>query len=361
MTLTSPVHEADHPLPRPHPYTASYAEILKLVKAHGLLTRRRGFYISFALVLLAALVATLSASVWLQASWWQLVVAVVFGIVMTQFAFLGHELAHRQVFDSGKLNDHVGNVIAHFIVGISYSWWTNKHTRHHNYPNQVTKDPDIVSNVLVFHADQERTGGGFQRLISQAQGWFFFPLLTLEGINLQVQGIKRAFTDARADNRTTEVVLLMVRHLALIVFSVLVMGPWIALAFMGVYLAVFGVYMGASFAPNHKGMPVIPADQKVDFLQRQVLTSRNIRGNRFMDFFMGGLNYQVEHHLFPNMPRPSLAKAAKLVRDYCRDHNITYTETGLFRSYLIVVDYLNRVGLTARDPFDCPAATAGGR
>ncbi|HEY9425230.1 MAG TPA: acyl-CoA desaturase, partial [Microterricola sp.] len=127
-----------------------------------------------------------------------------------------------------------------------------------------------------------------------------------------------------------------------------------AFAFLGVQLAVFGVYMGASFAPNHKGMPILPHDSKVDFLRRQVLTSRNIRGGWGMLTFMGGLNYQIEHHLFPNMPRPHLRKAQELVKEYCQAHSINYTETGLFQSYGIVVDYLNKVGLSARDPFDCP-------
>jgi fatty acid desaturase len=127
-----------------------------------------------------------------------------------------------------------------------------------------------------------------------------------------------------------------------------------AFAFLGVQLAVFGVYMGASFAPNHKGMPILPHDSKVDFLRRQVLTSRNIRGGWGMLTFMGGLNYQIEHHLFPNMPRPHLRKAQELVKEYCEAPSINYTETGLFQSYGIVVDYLNRVGLSARDPFDCP-------
>jgi fatty acid desaturase len=80
-----------------------------------------------------------------------------------------------------------------------------------------------------------------------------------------------------------------------------------------------------------------------------------------MDVFMGGLNYQVEHHLFPNMPRPSLAKAAAMVKDYCKEHSISYTETTLWRSYGTVVAYLNRVGLQARDPFDCPAPQMIGR
>jgi fatty acid desaturase len=361
MTLTQPQAAPSSDLPRPHPYTSSYAEILRTVKAHGLLQRRRGFYISFGVILFAALAALFTVSVWLGASWWQLAIAGVFGIIMTQFAFLGHELAHRQVFESGKLNDRLGSFIAHFLVGISYSWWTNKHTRHHTYPNQVGKDPDIESSVVVFYPEQHMGGGKFQQFVSKRQGWLFFPLLTLEGLNLQIQGIKRALLDAKAENRKTEPLLLAARHAVLFTFAFLVMSWPVALGFIAVYLAVFGVYMGGSFAPNHKGMPIIPADQKVDFLQRQVLTSRNIRGNRFMDILMGGLNYQVEHHLFPNMPRPSLAKAAKIVREYCATHKIPYTETSLLASYGIVVSYLNRVGLSARDPFDCPMAQSAGR
>ncbi|WP_171898839.1 fatty acid desaturase, partial [Curtobacterium sp. UCD-KPL2560] len=127
-----------------------------------------------------------------------------------------------------------------------------------------------------------------------------------------------------------------------------------ACAFLGVQLAVFGVMMGASFAPNHKGMPTIAHDAKVDFFSRQVRTSRNIRGGWWVSFLMGGLNYQVEHHLFPSMPRPALKQARLLVRDHCDTLDVPYTETTLLRSYGIVVRYLNRVGLAARDPFACP-------
>ncbi len=69
---------------------------------------------------------------------------------------------------------------------------------------------------------------------------------------------------------------------------------------------------------------------------------------------MGGLNYQIEHHLFPNMPRPNLSKVQPMVRAHCARHGVPYTETSLWRSYAIVVRYLNEVGLAARDPFECP-------
>jgi fatty acid desaturase len=127
-----------------------------------------------------------------------------------------------------------------------------------------------------------------------------------------------------------------------------------AFAFLGVQLAVFGVYMGASFAPNHKGMPIIDKDAKLDFFTKQVRTSRNISGGWWATWLMGGLNYQIEHHLFPSMPRPHLARARSIVREHCDAVGVPYTETTLLRSYGIVIEYLNRVGLAARDPFDCP-------
>ena len=64
-----------------------------------------------------------------------------------------------------------------------------------------------------------------------------------------------------------------------------------------------------------------------------MLTSRNVRGSRFVDFLLGGLNYQIEHHLFPNMPRPNLRHAQPLVRAFCRQHHLPYTESTLFGSY----------------------------
>ncbi|GAA2905198.1 fatty acid desaturase [Microbacterium keratanolyticum] len=114
--------------------------------------------------------------------------------------------------------------------------------------------------------------------------------------------------------------------------------------------------LGVAFAPNHKGMPIVPRELTLDFLRRQVMMSRNIRGNRALDIAMGGLNYQIEHHLFPSMPRPHLRRAAPMIAAYCREQGVPYTQVGLFASYAIVIRYINRVGLGERDVFTCPLA-----
>lgn len=334
--------------------TSTYSALLQTVKDAGLLRRRRGFYITVFALLVLAVCAAATGFVLLGDSWFQLLIAGALGVILTQFAFLAHEASHRQVFASGPANDKAGRILANGIVGISYSWWMTKHTRHHANPNTLGKDPDIEVDTVSFVEADAAKRSGFMALITRHQGYLFFPLLMFEGLNLHVKSIGSLFGAGPHRGRSLEMTLIGLRlalYLA-VIFFFLPLG--MAFAFIGIQLAVFGVYMGATFAPNHKGMPIIPAGSKVDFLTKQVLTSRNISGGYPMSMAMGGLNYQIEHHLFPSMPRPGLAQARIIVREHCSRMGVEYTETTLMRSYGIVVAYLNRVGLAARDPFDCP-------
>jgi fatty acid desaturase len=95
-------------------------------------------------------------------------------------------------------------------------------------------------------------------------------------------------------------------------------------------------------------MPILPASDKTDFLRRQVLTSRNVDGGWLTDFVLGGLNYQIEHHLFPSMPRPNLRRAQALVAAFCADHDVPYMRTSLLESYTQALRHLDRVGRPTR-------------
>ncbi|WP_313355680.1 acyl-CoA desaturase [Microbacterium sp.] len=340
------------------PMAHAYKQVSQVVRETGLLRRATWFYIAVAAGIVLALGGAITGFILLGDSWFQLLIAAALGIIFTQIAFLSHEAAHRQILTSGPANFRLARILAGSI-GMSYSWWDSKHTKHHGNPNQVGKDPDIEVDTISFLDEDAAKSRGLVRLITRKQGWLFFPLLTLEGLNLHYIGLKHLFTKKKVKGRWTELGIIAVRF-AIILIPVFMMLPLgMAFAFMGVQLAVFGVYMGASFAPNHKGMPIIDPNARLDFFSKQVRTSRNIRGGWWATALMGGLNYQVEHHLFPSMPRPHLSKAREIVRDYCASNNVPYTETSLGRSYAIVIEYLNRVGLAAgADPFDCPAATS---
>jgi len=334
----------------------AYKQVSQVVKETGLLRRAGWFYIFVGTALAIALGGVVTGFILLGDSWLQLLMAGALGIILTQVAFLAHEAAHRQILSSGPANFRLARILAAGVVGISYSWWDSKHTKHHGNPNQVGKDPDIEVDTVSFLETDAAKSRGLVRLITRKQGWLFFPLLTLEGLNLHYLGVKHLVTSKKAKGRWIELGLIALRFAIVLVPVFLMLPLGMAFAFMGVQLAVFGVYMGASFAPNHKGMPIIDPSARLDFFSKQVRTSRNIRGGWWATWLMGGLNYQVEHHLFPNMPRPHLSKAREIVRDYCVANDVPYTETSLGRSYAIVIQYLNRVGLAAgADPFDCPA------
>ena len=342
--------------------TTEYSVLLHTIRDAKLLTRRVGFYLMMFGILTVALAGAVTGFILLGDTWYQLLMAGALGLILTQYAFLAHEAGHRQVFASGRANDLAARTLANLFVGISYSWWMTKHSRHHANPNILGKDPDIERDFVSFTPEDAARAKGLYGWATRHQGYLFFPALMLEGVNLHIIGFKTVFGKGRVDKRWLEISMLVPRISAYLAVIFLTLPVGMAFAFIGVQFAVFGVYMGASFAPNHKGMPILPHDSKVDFLRRQVLTSRNIKGNWIMDTFMGGLNYQIEHHLFPNMPRPHLAKAQVIAKEYCTTNKILYTETTLVQSYAIVVGYLNRVGLAAGgDPFDCPAATEFGR
>lgn len=336
---------------------SDYSALSKQVKAEGLLNRTIGFYVrKFAAV--SALVALAWTGFFLLGdSPWVLLIAVALGILTAQYGFLAHEASHQQVFSSPTKNKFAGIILADGFAGLAYGWWMVKHSKHHANPNQVAKDPDVGIRVLSFTPESLNEKKGLEGWLARRQGWLFFPLLTLTAFDLLADSARTLFNKhSRVEHRALEITLLLARQLGFLAISFAFLPPVLALGFWLIAMMTFGVFMGGAFAPNHKGMPMLPKNAKVDFLRRQVLTSRNIKGGWIIDNLMGGLNYQIEHHLFPSMPRPHLRRAAELTKAYCVERGIPYYEATLPESYAVVVRYLNRVGLAAADPFDCPLA-----
>ncbi|MFC3499855.1 fatty acid desaturase family protein [Micromonospora krabiensis] len=323
---------------------SDYADLSRQVRAAGLLGRRRGHY-----AVRIGLVTGTFGGLWilfarLGESWWQLGVAVGLAVVFAQAGFVGHDAGHRQIATSRRANDLIGLVHGNLMTGISYGWWVDKHNRHHAHPNTEGKDPDISLALLSFTTAQARDRPGFGARVARYQAYLFFPLLLLEALHLHAASVKALLGPRRVAHRPAEAALLALHVGGYLTAVFLVLTPAQAIAFLLVNQGVLGLYLGCSFAPNHKGMPVLGADDSLDYLRRQVLTSRNVRGGRFVDVALGGLNYQIEHHLFPSMPCPNLRRARPLIRRFCAEHDIDYHETGLGRSWAEALHHLHKVG-----------------
>jgi fatty acid desaturase len=346
--MTSSGQESSaRPVLSPKGRWSEFTQLSRQIKQAGLLDRRRGWYAVKVGANLALLAAGWVAFAVVGESWWQLVTAAYFAVVFTQLAFVGHDAGHRQIFRSRRANDLVGLLHANLGIGVSFDWWVGKHNRHHSNPNHEDLDPDISITALAFTADQATSKHGLVRLIARYQASLFFPLLLLEAAHLHLASIK-AIVRGRGLAGAVEGLLFLVHVAAHTAALLLVLPPLQAVVFVLVQQGLFGLYLGCSFAPNHKGMPTLTDEQELDFLRRQVLTSRNVRGSRLVDFLLGGLNYQIEHHLFPNMPRPNLRRAQPLIRAFCREHDIDYSEATMFGSYAEALRHLHTVGAPLR-------------
>ncbi|MER8155884.1 acyl-CoA desaturase [Streptomyces sp. NPDC094472] len=329
---------------------SDYALLSRQVRSAGLLRHRPLRSVSALAVTLLLLTGGWAAFLLIGDSWWQLTVAAVLAFAFTQCGFRGHEAGHRQLFHGKRANDATGLVFGNLFIGLGFGWWVAKHNRHHAHPNQVGRDPDIETGAVVFIDHEARGRTGVAGFVTRHQAPLFFPMLLLEGWALHVatfRALRRGRTSAPAP-LSVEALALLVHVAAYLTVVLMVLSPLKALAFVVVQQALFGLYMGVSFAPNHKGMAMPGERDRPDFLRGQVLTSRNVRGGRIIDFVLGGLNYQIEHHLFPSMPRTALPAAQPLIRAYCAELALPYAQTGLVDSYRQVLRHLHAVGAPLR-------------
>ncbi|MET7866299.1 fatty acid desaturase family protein [Micromonospora taraxaci] len=329
---------------------SEYADLSRLVRNAGLLDRRPRRYAARATAVLGGLVLLGVLFVRLGPSWWQTVTAAGVAVLLAQLAFLGHDAGHRQIFRSRRANDVVGLVCANLVNGISFGWWVDKHNRHHAHPNTEGRDPDLMVAPLSFTAGQAAAQHGLRALFVRHQAALFFPLLLAEGLHLHGASVRAVVRRGGLRRRRIEAGLLVV-HFAGYLGAVFLVLSWPqAIVFILVNQAVFGLYLGSSFAPNHKGMPILTEADNLDYLRRQVLTSRNVRGGPLIDALLGGLNYQIEHHLFPSMPRPNLHHAQPLIRQFCAEHDIAYRETTLIQSWAQGLAHLRAMGAASTRP-----------
>ena len=324
-----------------------YLHLRRLVAERGLLDRQYLYYGLSVSGSLAALFLGIAIVIVFDQFWVQLLNAVFLAVIFAQFGFIGHDSGHRQIFRSGFNNDLV-MLLAGLVTGMTPSWWQDKHGAHHRNPNQLGFDGDIDVSVFVFTAEQALESRGPLRLIVRYQAFLFYPMLLLTSLSLLGGGLAYLVRRERVKYPVAEITAVVAGMALYLAVLFLFLPPWQAAVFIVVHRALAGLHMGSVFAPNHKGMPVLDPGTRLDYLRQQALTSRDVIPNPVIDFAYGGLNYQIEHHLFPNMPRNRLKDAREVVRTFCNERGISYHETGFWRSQREILGYLHEVSAPLR-------------
>jgi fatty acid desaturase len=329
-------------------YSDEYAELKELLAKKGLFDRQPVYYTGKSLQNLSFLMLSLGSLLTTNLFWVQMLNAAFLAFVFTQIALMGHDAGHRQIFQSAWKTG-VFALLCTLLTAISYSWWTEKHNQHHRNPNHLERDPDVRLRFLAFSNEQIWIARGFRRFIVKRQAILFFPMLLLQGFAIRVHSI-RFLLYTRARFSAIESLFMAVHFLIYLGFVFSLLGVWQGIAFILVHQTLFGLYMGSIFAPNHKGMLVLKGNGTLDRLRQQVLTARNVRAHPLTDFWFGGLNYQIEHHLFPYMARNKLKAAQTVVKAFCQARAIPYRETSIFQAYRDTLRYLHQVSAPLRDP-----------
>ena len=327
---------------------AEYIELRRRIKGKGLLDRQPAYYTWKILSTLGMMGLSLTCLVMVDTLWVQLLNAVFMAFVFTQLGMIGHDAGHQQIFGSMRKNDMVLLGVS-FLIALSPSWWIDKHNRrHHSNPNNLDYDFDVNLPLMAFTEKQALGMKGFYRAIVKYQSSLVSPLLFLEGISIRLDSAQYIMRRRKVKYPVAESIALathMILYFGLLFYF---LSAWHAVFFIIVHQALIGLYMGSVFATNHKGMLMLDGSSRMDFLRRQVLTSRNVNANPLTNLWYGGLNYQIEHHLFPTMPRNKLGEARKIVKPFCEERGISYCEMGVARSYREVIYYLHKVSAPLR-------------
>jgi fatty acid desaturase len=322
-----------------------YVELKNLIKHRGLLEKQPVYYTCRIVLVLSMLALGLAFLLAVPTFWLQLLNAFFLAFVYVQIGFLAHESGHRQMFSASRKHDIVCLLAGNMLLGMSYSHWLEKHNRHHSHPNQLDLDPDLEIPFIFFtQKEGVRSRGKCSQFFFKHQAYFFIPTLMLLSFDWKYRSMRFLLQKKAKKYHVAEIVLMVVHVLLYLGLLFYRFEVWQAVLFIIAHQGLIGVYMGSVFAPNHKGMPILDKGSRVGYLRRQVITARDVRSHPIGDLFYGGLNYQIEHHLFPSMACNKLKEAQRVVRTFCQEHSIAYYETGFVQSYRELLQQLHEVG-----------------
>lgn len=305
-------------------YKQLFEELKQEIKDAGLYKRatKRGILEMFLILLTLIILFTT------MTEWNPILLGMAFTVVFTRATFLSHDLLHRQIFKDKTFSRKITLPFSNLLLGLSASWWDYKHNvRHHTYTNCVTKDPDITALNGIFMKKQgnNRVVARFPHIIFWGAMVFMYPAFIVQAFYYMIK------------NRVYSELMISIIHWPLFYGSLFFLLPtadaWMTIITLYVTLST---WLALGFITNHLGCEVLDEDQynETSWMDLQIRTSRNLKGKAIVHWIFGGLDTQIEHHLFPKAPRFNLLKVAQLTRSFCQKHDINYHETSVMGAFI---------------------------
>jgi len=282
--------------------------------------------------------------------------AVIIALFWQQCGWLSHDYLHHQVYEDRSLGHAAGYFIGNVLQGFSVSWWINKHNTHHAVPNVVPGvregDPDTDTMPFLAWSNMFLDGeyvDGFPPFLVRYQHILFLPLLCIARISWVVQSIITVATSPDVPDSRTRMIeagTLALHYAYYGAIAYFLLDSWHSiLLFVFLSQAVAGLALGTVFVINHNSMEILDSDAvtHTNFVAMQIRTTRNITPSLAGDWFSGGLSYQIEHHLFPSLPRHRFSQVVPRVRALAEKHGLQYQSIGYFSGLVDVLRHLKEI------------------
>lgn len=306
----------------------AYAELRHQVTKAGLLNRAYGYYLILTLFTTGGFFFSLYQFAKQQNFFYLLIWGTLITFFSVQLGGLVHDAGHRAVFTSNLNNDALGQIAAWFVA-FRYSTWKSLHNAHHAHPNQEG-DPDIGA-PWIFTDERARQTKGLMSIFRKYQMWLYYPVGSF-GILFTRFGSLGLYFKNLNTVKAIEVAGFLAGVGFWYILPLIIFPFGKALLFLVLTNNLASLYLTNIFAPNHKGMPQIGKNVKISFLEQQIVTARNIYGHWLTDFVYLSLNYQIEHHLFPNCPSNKLRLITPYVVRLCRKYGLPYSQVSIIES-----------------------------
>lgn len=329
----------------------TYQDLRRRAQAAGILERDGWNLVPLAVLVLTFGVAAFAILAAAPGAW-RIAAVPLLVLFWIQVGFFGHDAGHNGVFPVTEHNRRLGLFCFPLVLGMAFRPWVIKHNLHHAETNVVESDPDIQHPLLAFTEEAAREKRGWVRWLVRYQAYAYPVLALFATAGFRIDAWRYATggaalvqnNDKYDGERRIELVLLAVNLVLWLAVPSVIFGIGLWLPTFVVAQMILGFYMAFVFAPNHKGMPMYTDATRLTFLEQQVLTSRNVYGGRLVDFMYGGLNYQIEHHLFPTMSRTKFPACRTMVKRFCHDIGLVYTEESVIESCKSIFGSLDEIG-----------------
>lgn len=323
-------------------FDAQSADLAKLVEKY----EKQGLYILnpiWEVLKLLYITSFFACGVWCASIGYHWVSVFCFIMSWVQSSFAAHDFSHHAVtrFPGGfsistRVNDDIARLLAAF-QGYDIVWWKYRHNNHHIYTNHDSYDPDVkVSPVFNYRKAPVRILG------YSLQSLYFLPALALLDLYWRFESIQHQYKRYNRNENRSEVVwsaILLFIHYVFMVWLVSHIG--ISKTLVLSYIRGF-ITASIVFSSHYAETRISKEEfEKMSRLEEICRTTRNIHGNMLFHMFSGYLTFQIEHHLFPMMPRYNLEKTTEDVKALCEKYKVNYLSGSIAECMMLNIKCLD--------------------